>query len=768
MLSLTERVHEAFKVGEGGLLAKHLVDYEPRPQQCRMAEAVSEAFLNSEPLLVEAGTGVGKSFAYLVPAIYWAKMYFRRVVVSTYTRTLQEQLVHKDLPNLRKALGVSFSYTSLYGAENYLSLRRLNHAFEHSRAGLFGQDIQDSLQELLKWSQTTRSGLRSDLRLSPPLSIWSLARRDPNDCMGKECPYFPNCFYFRAKRDASHVDILVVNHALFFTNLHTDWSIFPKPDAVVFDEAHTLEDVVAETMGIRLSWSGIRRLMMDIHHPTQKKGLTFRMRGVADSTKEMVNSACAHAGEELEHFFNSLHKSFPLTEKSSFHIRKPLPVSHTLSPALGHLEISLRRAEEEAHEDFPEVSLEIHSFAERVHRLHQDLQNFSTLSDPHTVYWLERISGYRRQENLELRSAPLEVAEHLKTTLFVSNLPIIFTSATLTVNRSFHYLRQRLGIINAEEARYGSPFDYLTQALLYVAGDIPDPKEKPEEYEEKVNQRVVEILQHTNGATLILCTSFRVVRQLTEKIEAKFPRMKVFSQGNGDPARILSQFRQSPSAVLVGTTSFWQGIDVPGESLICVIITRLPFEVPDDPLTEGRCERIEECGGNPFLEYSLPNAVLMFRQGFGRLIRSQKDWGVVAVLDPRISTKSYGEIFLNSLPGARITSSMKDLSEFIQKHHQISWGPQLPYKKILYPVHISLDESEKRLLDALRNWRRMEARKRNIPPYCILHNSHLVTIAKLKPTTAEDLLKIRGFRERKLNAYGSAILSIVSAHHSHR
>jgi len=762
ILSLIERVREAFR--EGGVLSERIDNYEPRPQQCQMADAVAEAFLNSEPLLVEAGTGVGKSFAYLVPAIHWAKMYFKRVVVSTYTRTLQDQLVSKDLPSLRKALGFSFSYASLYGAENYLSLRRMNRALDHSRAGLFEQGIRDSLKELVDWSHTTRTGLRSELNPPPSLSIWMLARRDPNDCMGKECPYFPRCFYFRAKREAFNADILIVNHALFFANLATDWSIFPKPDAVIFDEAHTLEDVVAEAMGIRVSSPAARRLMVDIKHPTQKKGLIYRMPGVADQTKDEIISASDKARVELERFFQSLPNQFPWNEKSSFRIRKPPAFPPALSLSLGRLVVALRQAEEEAREDFLETSLEIHSLAERVDRLQKDLQNFLTLSSPHTVYWLERISGSRSQENLELRSAPLEVAEHLRHTLFSSGFPAVLTSATLTVNRSFSHLRQRLGLVNGKEAQYGSPFDYPTQALLYVARDILDPKEKPEEYEEKVNQRVLEILQHTNGATLILCTSIRVVKQLTERIKGKFPQMQIFSQGNRDPAQILSQFRQTPNAVLVGTTTFWQGVDVPGEGLICVVITRLPFEVPEDPLTEGRCEWIEECGGNPFQDYSLPNAVLLFRQGFGRLIRSHKDWGVVAVLDPRVTTKSYGEVFLNSLPNVRITSSMTDLSEFIRRHRKVGLSPKTPPQKVHYPAHTPLSEEEKRLFNALCHWRALEARKRNIPPYCILHNSHLAAIVKLKPTTEEDLLKIYGIRERKLKAYGSAILSLVAGH----
>ncbi len=652
-----------------GDLGRNISGYEFRSEQVEMAVAVCKALEKGERLLVEAGTGVGKSFAYLTPVIFWAKNHHKRVVVSTCTRTLQAQLVKKDLPALRSALGLSFCFASLYGMENYLSLRRMKRALQHTQEGLFPSAIRSSLKRIAEWSERTRTGLRSEL--SPALSSagWQLARRDSNDCMGKECPEYQNCFYFRAKREALHSDILVVNHALFFANLCTDFSVFPKPDAVIFDEAHRLEDVVAEAMGIRVSRAGVRRLLADIKHPTQRRGLIWRMPTVEERVVEAIADACDHSREEMELFFRNLQRELPFDERTSIRIRKPLAVPSTLLQWLEKLWAFLRSAEKQARaNDLLDFALEIHSFAERIHQLHKDLMDFFTLASEKTVYWIERSPGFPGRENLELRSAPLRVAELLNATLFSLPMPIVLTSATLTVEGSFHHFRQRLGVSGGSEALFSSPFDYRNRALLYLASDISDPKEETNAFEDQVKQRVVEILRLTRGGTMVLCTSYRAVKQIAEAIRMKLPHLFLLVQGQGDPASLLATFRANDGAVLVGTTSFWQGVDVPGERLICVVIARLPFEVPDDPLTEGRCEWIEQHGGNPFLQYSLPNAVLMFRQGFGRLIRTQKDWGIVSVLDPRITTKSYGQIFLNSLPLCRRTNSLEVFQRFLQAY----------------------------------------------------------------------------------------------------
>lgn len=634
-----------------------------------MAEAVADALSTDRTLLVEAGTGVGKSYAYLVPLILWAVEQGKRVMVSTYTKALQEQLVKKDLPRLKKILGIDFEFSHLQGAENYVSLRRLHLARVKQREVFEAAADMLDLERVVEWSATTEEGLRSELSAPPRFEVWAQARREVDNCMGRHCPYYSKCFYFKALEKARKAQVLVVNHSLYFANLAAGGAILPMPDAVVFDEAHTLEEVAAKYFGIDLTQYQFKRLFDDVYNPDTDRGLAVRIEGAPFKLKRRLQEAadaCRHPAERL---FADLVNLMPDARTDTRRFREPPAVENALWVPLLELTDLLKQALEIA--KTLEEEQEIRARHNRCMNLNGGLRDFLEHRLEDYVYWME-MERRRRGLKVTLFAAPVQIGESLKRTVFNGERPTVLTSATLTVNKSFDHLKTRLGADGADEVRLDSPFDYPSQALLYIPLGIPDPKKEEPAYSEAVQREVIELLRASRGSTFVLCTSFRMVDTLHAAVRAEFPDWEVRKQGEGPPYQLLSDFKQAEHGVLIGTDTFWQGVDVPGDALTCVIIPRLPFDVPDHPLMEARCEWIEEHGGDPFREYSLPQAVLMFRQGFGRLIRTKADWGVVAVLDPRIYTRAYGQWFLNSLPPVGRTSKPEDAARFFEDHRGMS------------------------------------------------------------------------------------------------
>ncbi len=607
-----------------------------------MAEAVERALNEKSHLIVEAGTGVGKSLAYLVPLILRARETNQRAVVATYTKALQQQLVEKDLPFLKRVLG-DFRYALSVGGENYLCLRR----FDQLRMGdLYEQNELEPLNRLFTWSTATRSGLRSDLDVEPPASLWAKACRQADLCFGKDCSFYRDCFYFRARAIEQQAHIIVANHHLFFADMATGGNVLPFHRIILFDEAHQIEEVATAYLGIEVSNFSVRWLLDGLMSQRTRKGLLTRL--TLQGPEVQVAAGMVDRLRTLsENFFLNLHAL--LKKEPVLRLRHPGVVPDILSNPLLELQDALLEFSAEALEE----ELEVKAFALRAHALADAVRVNLDQSAEGYVYWAER-----ENQRCRLVASPIDVAAVLREGLFGKAETVVLTSATLSAAESFAYVRNRLGLDACEELLLDSPFDFGNQALLYIASGLDD--QQAEDFQGKFDRELKRILSITKGRTLILFTSYGQLRKSAEGLRRDLPGVGVLCQGEMPAYRLVEQFKRIPETVLLGTASFWQGIDIPGDALQCVVIAKLPFAVPDDPVIEARMERLR----NPFLEFQVPQATLLFRQGFGRLIRSGADRGAVAVLDSRIMTKNYGKWFLRSIPRCRITDRLDEFRAF--------------------------------------------------------------------------------------------------------
>jgi ATP-dependent DNA helicase DinG len=630
--------------GEAGMISRAMQAYEHRPQQVEMADAVEQALADKTHLIVEAGTGVGKSLAYLAPVIAWAREANQRAVVATYTKALQQQLVDKDLPFLRKTLG-DFRYALCVGGENYLCLKR----FDQLRmADLFEQAEVVALNRLFEWSTRTRTGLKSDLAIEPPASLWSKACRQADLCFGKDCSFYKDCFYQKAKAFEQQAHILVANHHLFFADMATGGNVLPFHKVVIFDEAHQVEGVATDYLGVEISNSSARYLLDTLLSHRTRKGLLTRLTSQGQEV-QVIRGMVEGLRVIAENFFLNLH---PFVQKEPvLRLRTRNIVPDILSEPLLELRDALLEVTAETHEE----ELEIKAFASRAQALAGAVRMNLGQKEEGFVYWAER-EGQR----LRLVASPIDVAETLRENLFGKADTVVLTSATLSSAGSFTYIKNRLGLDAPRELLLDSPFDFDRQALLYIAPGLED--QQAAGYQEKFDEELKAVLGITRGRTLVLFTSYSQLKKSAEKLRSELPGLGVLCQGEMPAYRLVERFKAIPNAVLLGTASFWQGIDIPGDALQCVVIAKLPFAVPDDPIVEARMERLK----NPFFEYQVPQATLLFRQGFGRLIRTKTDRGTVAVLDSRIMTKNYGKRFLQSIPQCRITDERKEFKSFFE------------------------------------------------------------------------------------------------------
>jgi ATP-dependent DNA helicase DinG len=631
--------------GDSGMIANAMNrSYELRPQQIEMADAVARSLSTKTHLIVEAGTGVGKSLAYLVPLILWTRRENSRAVVATYTKALQQQLVGKDLPFLTNVLG-DFRYALCVGGENYLCLRR----FDSLRMGdLYEQSEREPLNRLFEWSIVTRFGLRSELAVEPPPGLWSKTCRQADLCFGKDCSFYRDCFYMKAKSIEQQAHILIANHHLFFADMATNGNVLPNYMAVVFDEAHQIEDVATDYLGIEVSNFSVRYLLDTLLSQRTRKGLltNLTMQGSEIQTlRGMVDGLRVVA----DNFFLNLHA---LLSNTAVRVRRGGIIPDILSEPLMELADALSELIAESQEE----ELEINAFASRARSLASAVRMNLNQTEEGFVYWAER-----ENQRCRLVASPIDVAATLREELFGKIDTVVLTSATLSAAGTFTYLKKRLGLDASTELLLDSPFDFQNQAILYIAAGLED--QRAEGYQNKFDEELRAVLSITFGKTLVLFTSYGQLRKSSEKLREEMPDINFLCQGDMPPYRLIEQFKTSPNTVLMGTASFWQGIDIPGSALQCVVIAKLPFAVPDDPIVESRMERLK----NPFYEYQVPQATLLFRQGFGRLIRTKTDRGAVVVLDSRIISRNYGKSFLKSIPKCRMTHSRNEFEQFFNR-----------------------------------------------------------------------------------------------------
>lgn len=723
----------------GGQLSRFLRGFEIREQQEKMLSDVVEAYNGSSIGLIEAGTGTGKSLAYLVPAIVWALQNRQCTVVSTNTINLQEQLLYKDIPLIRRVLNADFKAALVKGMGNYLCLRKLNDILGDIE--LFEEDEQKQIEKIDSWSRHTRDGSRSSLPIVPLSSVWDKVYAEGEACNGNKCLCYDSCFFFKARKLAAHAQILLVNHHLLFSDIasrveeddYSKTAILPPYDHLILDEAHNIEDVATRHLAFRVSRFDLIHLLEKLSSEKQGYvvGKLFTLKdkiykvypgGFDEKIHALLNYIDIELAGERRQLHRAIHIAFQRFIsfiKGRFHSNSfsedfsskgyklrfrekhfsDASWKDEASPSARELISSLKRyicsllaiedrikllGDEKLYERTKDVLMDLNGAVQRLDRLSGALEEFAFGEDHvQIVRWVE-FEERDGIEHLSLIGARLDVSELLSRYLFSKFSTVILCSATLATDRHFHFIRQRLGINDRLlerrdilESIYDSPFDYSKQAIIAVPTDMPNPLD--ENFSREAAEKIWSCIHASKGNTFLLFTSFSMLQKcyglLSERL--KRARYVVFKQGEEQRQALLERFKKTDYSVLFGTDSFWEGVDVVGEALRCVVMVKLPFQVPSDPIVQARMEAIRANGGNAFMDYSIPNAIVKFKQGFGRLIRNKRDRGCIVCLDPRLTTKSYGRFFFSSLPESKkifdsVESIQKKMQDFYRKTHYLT------------------------------------------------------------------------------------------------
>jgi ATP-dependent DNA helicase DinG len=637
-------------LGPGGLVAKSYAGFETRPQQLKMAKAVKHALEKNRHLTVEAGTGVGKSFAYLISAIDKARQKKRKVLISTYTITLQQQLINKDIPFLSEILPWQFTAVLAKGRGNYLCKRRLEYA-QRKQKGYF-DDVGIKLLEINEWSRSTNDGSLSDLDSVPDTNVWDAVRSEHGNCKSRKCPFFSKCFYWKARRSLETADIIVANHALMFSDLilkEASYGVLPDYDCVIIDEAHNIEHVAEDHFGINITNFTITFLLRKLYNTKTRKGLL----AFSDTTEAI--EFVKQCQKQAKLFFAQVQAWFEHSKDGNGKCYADF-VDDNITDPIKQLRLSLTKASKDIKDE--DEMLEYERYIDRCKGLETQLKDFLTQPNKENVYWVE-ISNSKRTR-ISLRSAPINAGPYVKQTLFDKFDSVIMTSATLSCGKEhekegFDFFAGRIGLEDYDAVKLGSPFDYQKQVTMYIEADLPEPNHQ--DFIRQATETLKKYITKTDGKAFVLFTSYAMLKKMADILEDWFADSKIelLTQGSGvDRSVLLEEFKLDERSVLFGTDSFWQGVDVPGDALSNVMIVRLPFAVPNHPLIQGRIEKIKKDGDNPFFKYQLPTAIIKFKQGFGRLVRSKTDTGIVVVLDSRIVHKRYGQNFLQAIPPCQI------------------------------------------------------------------------------------------------------------------
>ncbi len=679
----------------GGEFDRHFREFEHRSQQVQMLRAVAEAFSQQKHLMVEAGTGTGKSLAYLIPAAAWALQNGERVVISTNTIALQDQLVNKDIPDMIAALDLDINVSVLKGRNNYLCPRRLNLLRKRQPENV---DELRVLAKVLVWLQSSDSGDRNEINLNGPIerTVWSRLSAEDEGCKLETCLKRTGgrCPYYRARTAADSAHILIVNHALLLADAAAEGRVLPEYHYLIVDEAHHLESATTDAMSFKLRAPDVTRLVRELGSAEQ--GLFGRLLALAQtqlkpSDLAAVTTAVEQATDQAFRLDNAITAYFRALDSVMAELREGKPASlyaqqeritdskrkapfwfevevkwesaqvylHDLLSSIKTIREGVRGLADSEDEETEDLLGILGTITQNLLEIETQVDGLTMKPDPNMIYWVEHDP---LQHRLTLQAAPLEIGGLMEKTLWHTKESVILTSATLTTHGDFEYLRRRLNAEDADELTVGSPFDYENSALVYLARDVPEPKEAYA-FQKATEEAVVRLAKATGGRMLALFTSYSQLQKTSRAIEGPLAKadITVYEQGEGASASaLLDVFKETPRAVLLGTRSFWEGVDVPGEALSVLVITKLPFDVPSDPIVEARSESFDD----PFNEYMLQEAILRFRQGFGRLIRTQTDRGVVAILDKRILSKQYGRLFMESLPGCTVMEGfLADLPE---------------------------------------------------------------------------------------------------------